>query len=184
MKPRVARPIIKRVPLDRLVKIAEIGVYTGNISAAILLHRPYSYLTMIDPWPSPKSGDHYYETGGRIAIKMAENAEVFYQQSLDATAFANARRTVLRTTSLHAASILPNSTFDMVFLDGDHTYKAVAEDLVAWRPKVKDGGWLCGHDFRNRHPCFGVKQAVCEFADVYKLTIERERPGSCWFIRV
>ena len=50
---------------------------------------------------------------------------------------------------------------DFVFIDADHRYEAVLADIAAWRPHVRPGGWLMGHDYnREAHP--GVVQAVDE----------------------
>ena len=49
---------------------------------------------------------------------------------------------------------------DIVFLDADHKYKSVKEDIEAWYPKVRKGGILSGHDFRYTE--WGVIKAVTE----------------------
>lgn len=71
---------------------------------------------------------------------------------------------------------------DLVFIDADHRYDHVVEDILAWYPKVKSGGIICGHDYDPPdHPLtlaelaqysdldfthgthFGVVRAVQEF---------------------
>lgn len=49
--------------------------------------------------------------------------------------------------STAAAADFPDGSVDFVFVDGDHTYAAVAADIDAWRPKLAPGGVLAGHDF-------------------------------------
>ena|SRR3990167_95648 len=39
---------------------------------------------------------------------------------------------------------------DMLFIDGDHTYDLVMEDIKGWLPRVKDGGIVCFHDYGSR----------------------------------
>jgi len=48
---------------------------------------------------------------------------------------------------------------DMVFLDGDHRYEAVRDDIAGWARHVKPGGLLVGHDFKLFD---GVRRAVTE----------------------
>ncbi len=36
---------------------------------------------------------------------------------------------------------------DFVYLDADHSYTAVQNDIEAWLPLVRPGGIICGHDF-------------------------------------
>ena len=36
---------------------------------------------------------------------------------------------------------------DMLFIDGSHFYVDVHKDIGKWVPKVKDGGFICFHDY-------------------------------------
>jgi len=70
-------------------------------------------------------------------------------------------------------------TFDMVFLDGDHDYETVLDDISTWSGLLDVNGLLCGHDYADR--CPGVKRAVEEFVPNFKLM---EFPGperSIWY---
>ncbi|CAK9067916.1 Hypothetical protein SCF082_LOCUS34300 [Durusdinium trenchii] len=59
------------------------------------------------------------------------------------------RARLWRMSSQEAAARFPPETFDVVFIDGDHSYSAVREDLRLWRPKIRPGGLLAGHDLFN-----------------------------------
>ena len=59
------------------------------------------------------------------------------------------------------ASRYDNASLDFCFIDADHAYESVSKDIDAWRPKVKRGGILAGHDYIHE-PGFGVVQAVNE----------------------
>ncbi|GAH12421.1 unnamed protein product, partial [marine sediment metagenome] len=52
--------------------------------------------------------------------------------------------------------------FDLVFIDAEHTYEAVQDDIATWLPLIKkSGGYITGHDYEHKnHP--GVKKAVDE----------------------
>ena len=70
-----------------------------------------------------------------------------------------------------------DGSFDVVFIDGDHKYRKVVADILAWRPKMKPGGLMSGHDFTNK--C-GVEPAVRELFQNFGQVPD----SSIWFARV
>lgn len=52
----------------------------------------------------------------------------------------------LQMDSVEAAKQFADASVDFVFIDGGHTKEQVLADISAWRPKVKPGGILAGHD--------------------------------------
>jgi len=76
---------------------------------------------------------------------------------------------VIKGDGIASLNSFPDETFDMVYLDADHSYEACKRDLQTSFNKVKKGGFIMGHDYemnmnkaRTRW-AFGVKQAVDEF---------------------
>lgn len=56
---------------------------------------------------------------------------------------------------------IPNKSVDLLFIDGDHTYKGAKMDIINYFPKLKYNGIMLVHDFTS--PIFnGVVQAVGE----------------------
>ena len=50
---------------------------------------------------------------------------------------------------------------EVVHIDVCHKYKEFKRDILTWIPKVKIGGYICGHDWNSkRHK--GVRKAVKE----------------------
>lgn len=74
-----------------------------------------------------------------------------------------------------------NQSVNVVYVDGDHSYESVKQDIDLWYPKIKLGGFICGHDYSELfHP--DVYQAVNEFIEQHKLNIKKYVDGS-WMIR-
>lgn len=77
------------------------------------------------------------------------------------------RWVLIESDSRTAHNLLPIKEFDMVYLDGGHSYDGVKSDLQIYYPMVKDGGILSGDDYEyitfDNEEC-GVVQAVNEFA--------------------
>ena len=129
---------------------AEIGVWMGDFSARILAEVEPSKLFLIDPWEH-EAGETYSHAwyGGACAGGQAEMdracasvAERF------APAIARGTVEILRLDSRAAARSLPDQHLDWVYIDGNHTYEFVRDDLASYYPKVKPGGLLTGDDYR------------------------------------
>jgi predicted O-methyltransferase YrrM len=69
--------------------------------------------------------------------------------------------------SVEVAKLYADKSIDAVFIDADHTYEAVSKDIDAWRPKVKEGGILAGHDYTTAFE--GVIRAVNERFERYEV---------------
>jgi hypothetical protein len=83
---------------------------------------------------------------------------------------------VLAMLSYRAAAGETDASLDAVFLDGDHSTDAVRADLNAWLPKIKPGGYICGHDFDRQ----SVKDAVWQFFTPMQI----KTYGRCWIAQV
>jgi predicted O-methyltransferase YrrM len=53
----------------------------------------------------------------------------------------------VRLSSIEAAATYSDNSLDVVFIDACHDYACVKQDIAAWLPKVKVGGYLAGHDY-------------------------------------
>ena len=59
---------------------------------------------------------------------------------------------------------IPHAQADLIFIDGDHSYKSVKHDIVKALGYIKPGGMISGHDYQNFD---GVQKAVNErFSEV------------------
>ena len=65
---------------------------------------------------------------------------------------------------------LADRSVDFAYVDADHTFEGCLTDLELLLPKMKPGGWLCGHDYCQGFD-YGVVRAVAVFCDRYKQTI-------------
>ena len=73
--------------------------------------------------------------------------ENFMQIFLDNTKPVSHIITAIKKDSSSAAQDYQDNSLDFVFIDADHSYEGVKKDILAWRPKVKKGGVLAGHDY-------------------------------------
>lgn len=68
--------------------------------------------------------------------------------------------TPVRSTSASASQLYEDKSLDFVFIDANHSYESVSEDIKLWLPKIKDTGIMGGHDYNDGWP--GVKKAINE----------------------
>ncbi|WP_374159363.1 class I SAM-dependent methyltransferase [Mycobacterium sp. G7A2] len=61
--------------------------------------------------------------------------------------------------SVRASRLFTDESVAWVHLDARHDYVSVCEDIDAWRPKVRRGGWLTGDDY-DQWQWPGVVRAV------------------------
>lgn len=64
----------------------------------------------------------------------------------------------IKLSTRSAFRLFKDRSIDFLFIDADHTYEGVREDIMLWLPKVKDGGVISGHDY----DWTGVERAVNE----------------------
>lgn len=72
------------------------------------------------------------------------------------------------STDQKAIKKLKNKRIGMIFLDGDHTYDGVKNDLETWLPKLSKGAIVAFHDY-NHLVHTGVKKCVNEYVASGKL---------------
>ena len=75
-------------------------------------------------------------------------------------------------TSMEAVDQYKDESLDFVFIDGNHSYEFVFNDIKYWLPKVKIGAVLAGHDYSSE----SVSKAVSD--NNLNNIISRE---GCWF---
>ncbi len=66
----------------------------------------------------------------------------------------------------------------MIFFDADHRYESVKEELL-WA-KANGIPFICGHDYDNPNPRFGVTRAVDEVFGRNRVEVV----GMCWRVKV
>ena len=92
--------------------------------------------------------------------------------------------------SADAAKMVPDGSLDFVYIDGNHGYDAVLDDLMAWTPKVKEGGFIAGHDYRINpaKPFIEVVPAVNHWTDqngikTWFVLVGDKSPSFLWEVR-
>lgn len=123
--------------------MVEIGCAFGGFTESVLGRWKGSAYYMIDPWAN-QDKEVYRETQ-----EEGWKYQAWFDQC-SGIAERDKRVKLFRMLSHDAAPLIPDDSLDCCYIDGNHSLKAVTEDLNDWFPKVKSGGLFCGHDFGNQ----------------------------------
>jgi len=137
----------------------EIGVQTGIYSEKILRSSILKRLYSIDCW---KNFSGYKDIANKNQIKQYLN---YIKTILRLFKFGK-RSVILRKFSIDSVGKFRNESLDFIYIDAQHSYSGVLEDLNLWWPKLKKESVFAGHDYVNGNFIegdFGVKTAVDEF---------------------
>lgn len=85
-----------------------------------------------------------------------------YKNACDLLRPFGGRSKILRGPTTQMAQYVADESVDLVYIDADHSYEGVKNDIKAWWPKLKRGGVCAFHDYEMTQ--YGVKPAVQEFA--------------------
>lgn len=134
---------------------AEVGVWTGNYAEHLCKSVERLDLLCVDPW---MSYDEYHEVKNDRSRLEAAYAEAKARLSPWGC-------TLCRQRSMDAAKLVPYKSLDFVYIDANHRRAFVLEDLAEWSRRVRVGGIVAGHDYKeyDRKPFIQVKAAVDDF---------------------
>jgi hypothetical protein len=127
----------------RVHRMAEIGVYRGDFATPVLQRcKCLTAYYMIDPW-------RHLNDWNKPANHGDAMLEEFFRETMSKTDFAAARRFILRGKTSEVIEQITDGELDLAYIDGDHTLRGIAIDLIRLYPKVRTGGFVCGDDFNR-----------------------------------
>jgi len=156
--PRHSTRFAKNYFKGRKIVAVEIGTYEGYNAKSILKELNIQRLYVVDPYENYVD----YASSEPETVKVLKLAERQARRRLR----NNSQKIVwIKKFSSDALKEIP-SDLDFVYIDGNHDYEYVKEDMVNYYKKLKKGGVLAGHDIATG---FGVGQALIEFCSENKL---------------
>lgn len=162
--------VCREALLERLPKggvVAELGVDFGGFSEKILHFNKPAKLHLIDVWQSKRYPETLFQ---KVSQKFSEQLD-------------SGQVIINRGYSTEVSKDFENEYFDWIYIDTAHSYEVTKAELELYRPKMKNGGIIAGHDFIVGEidvPWkYGVIEAVYEFCkehqwEIIYLTMERE----------
>lgn len=161
---------------------AEVGVYKGEYSEVLCLRNPGVKLYCIDPW-------RVYKSKVPEPFSSDQNAlDGFYKEAKMRLASYNC--SIIKKPSMEAVEDFEPNSLDFIYLDANHDYKHVSEDLDAWAKIVRSGGIVSGHDYGHfKHKDMGLdaKRAIDAYVEIHHIKIlflpNRNNQTSWFFVK-
>lgn len=147
----------------RPITMIEIGAYLGESTQIFYNNIELEKLIVIDAW----------EPTRKYKIEEISAAKTIF----DALHSNNPK---ISAYQLYSTDELFNDfTADFVYIDANHDYEFVSQDIDFWLPKVKAGGIIAGHDYTAKFD--GVIKAVNERFNPKKVKIYKD---TSWLIKL
>jgi len=151
VRPREFIVELKKLFGDKKLIGAEVGTFEGVTSKQILKNLNIERLYLIDKYGEEKKFKDAFKKAERNIKGSKERVEWLIGYSN--VVFKNIKEEL-----------------DFAYIDADHRYKGVKEDIENFYPLIKKGGMLAGDDFWNVEG-YGVIQAVIEFVNKHNLNL-------------
>jgi len=148
----------------------EIGTDQGEFAEILFKEIIGLWLGCVDPWKTEAYTNNEQPESG-------ENQEFFdkrYEETkkrLNKYIFVHGWGRIFRETSMEALNNFDDNSLDFVYIDGNHDFLNVTQDIHYWLKKVRPGGIIAGHDYckypfrKYNH----VKAVVQAYAKSYAL---------------
>lgn len=142
--------VVVLLPQD--ANIVEVGAWKGTSAAymgvEIFNSGKNITLNVVDTWEGSPNHSEIVKTDdiyGKYKEKMKHlDGKVNYK--------------TLKMTSVEASKLFDDESLDFIFIDANHSFESVCEDIDSWLPKLKYGCMISGHDYDPNHQ--GVIDAV------------------------
>lgn len=149
----------------------EIGVFKGDFSKQILNANPKE-LHLIDPFIGSFSSADKDGLNWQFAVLEEEYEKLKNHFNENKNVYLH------RGYSNDVLSGFQDSYFDTIYIDGDHSYKSVKNDLNLAYRKVKNNGYISAHDYcETKFP--EIVLAINEFCTEVNLKIEAITEDGC-----
>ena len=122
-----------------LGKGVEVGSFEGTYANEIL--KEWSgKLYLVDVWRLLDVKD-YEDSSNR------NNYKTIINKCLDNISGHEDRSFMIRGDSVNSAELFNDESLDFIYIDANHKYEYVKQDMETWFPKLRNGGIFAGHDY-------------------------------------
>jgi len=137
----------------------EVGTAEGLFAEKMIKVIPNLKLYMVDPYNAyPAYVDYDQDGCDKCLAEVKERMK-------------DTNSELIQLPSMEALDKFEDNSLDFVYIDANHDYKFVFEDVEGWSKKVRKGGIVSGHDYGQD---WGVKKAIQDYV--------KENGIKTWFV--
>ena len=145
---------------------AEVGVCDGYYSEVLCKNIPGLKLYAIDSWD-------LYEEYRDFRREESQYLKI-YNDACEKLKPYNCE--IIKARSMDAVKKFEDESLDFVYIDANHAYEFVKEDIREWTKKVRKGGIVAGHDYyKTKAGNMGVINVVDEYIKEHGYKFNRTR---------
>jgi predicted O-methyltransferase YrrM len=158
--------------LDKIQRGVEVGTWRGHTSIDLIKRFPNLFLYLVDLYQDKTTDTHLLKNfSAKEACEEAKRHLSGHEH----------RCHWLIMDSVEAAKQIKDASLDFAFIDADHHYESVLQDIKIYLPKIRSGGIMAGHDFGPHFE--GVEKAVYEMFPKEKVIVP-EGVSRIWWTRI
>ena len=168
--PRLYKNMVDKFPSGS--KFVEVGLFEGRSLSYLVIECHNSGKRLKVYGVDPFYGLSRFLTRNSLVLKFKRSTQRIHKKF-----------TLIIKPSVVAAQEFKDGSLDFVFIDANHDYEYVKEDILAWLPKIKKGGIIAGHDYHLNTIDFpGVYKAVHE---IFGNTVDKSYVKEfCWLVNL
>lgn len=112
--------------------LVEVGSYMGESMEIFAKSGKFKKIYCVDPWLDTDTTTDY-----------VSESEKHFDEKKELFDFVEK----IKLTSYEASKKFDDESIDMVYIDAEHTPEAIKNDIGYWLPKIKNEGYISGHDW-------------------------------------
>lgn len=147
----------------------EVGVEKGKNAQTMFEIIPNLKLYGVDPYKQHPQASYIYHA--QVRHWNEHYLQNVKEQCLKRMQDRNF--TLLQDFSDDAAKKVEDNSVDFVYIDADHSYDFVMQDIIVWQRKIRKGGIISGHDYFYDNDKSGrrakVTQAVNDYTNIHNI---------------
>jgi predicted O-methyltransferase YrrM len=154
----------------------EVGVFKGKFTACLAKRAPNTKIIGLDSWAVYEG----YKDDVENSLAQAQKEAIKTTKELP-------NIELIKGWSDEVVNRFEDESLDFVYIDANHSYEFVVADIAAWSKKVRKGGLVMGHDYKDdKKHAYGAKAAAdgwCSSYNIKPLFIWTDNTPSWMYIK-